>query len=291
MGNDDFFPGSPEHGLELRRAEQLQAYIEALEAGQSPAPPADLSPSEADAFALIALFRAATPDAVTPDPDFIANLGDRLIASLSDPSGAPQQAEPIVPLAPPIVAIQPAPATHAPSRARPSRRTLLAGGLSAAAGIAAGLVGGTAIERAIDSVPGWNVPIVGNGGVWMTVAQVSALAPGAVARFATAQIAGHLIRRSDGTFVAFSAACTHMGCILAWNATERSFDCPCHNGRFNDDGSVRVGSTSYRPLPALATRVTGTDVQVFVPLPADNTASGQDPLPGAPTPTSEPYSH
>jgi glycine/D-amino acid oxidase-like deaminating enzyme/nitrite reductase/ring-hydroxylating ferredoxin subunit len=48
-------------------------------------------------------------------------------------------------------------------------------------------------------------------------------------------------RDEDGVLHAVSARCTHMGCILAWNDAERSWDCPCHASRFAPDGSVLQG--------------------------------------------------
>ena len=45
----------------------------------------------------------------------------------------------------------------------------------------------------------------------------------------------------DGGLTAVSAVCTHLGCVVAWNSAERSWDCPCHGSRFAAGGTVIQG--------------------------------------------------
>ncbi|HEY0061446.1 MAG TPA: FAD-dependent oxidoreductase [Telluria sp.] len=56
-------------------------------------------------------------------------------------------------------------------------------------------------------------------------------------------------RSADGGLQAVSAACTHLGCAVHWNAGEKSWDCPCHGSRFAADGEVLHGP-ARRPLAA-----------------------------------------
>jgi len=67
------------------------------------------------------------------------------------------------------------------------------------------------------------------------------LAPGegAIVREGLRQVAVH--RDGAGKLHAVSARCTHLGCIVAWNNAERSWDCPCHGSRFGVDGRVLQG--------------------------------------------------
>jgi glycine/D-amino acid oxidase-like deaminating enzyme/nitrite reductase/ring-hydroxylating ferredoxin subunit len=48
-------------------------------------------------------------------------------------------------------------------------------------------------------------------------------------------------RDRDGNVQAVSTLCTHLGCVVAFNDAELSWDCPCHGSRFGLDGRVLQG--------------------------------------------------
>jgi Rieske Fe-S protein len=56
-------------------------------------------------------------------------------------------------------------------------------------------------------------------------------------------------REDDGTAHAVSPVCTHLGCHVHWNTAERTWDCPCHGGRFSPTGRVLNGP-AVKDLPS-----------------------------------------
>jgi cytochrome b6-f complex iron-sulfur subunit len=58
---------------------------------------------------------------------------------------------------------------------------------------------------------------------------------------------GFVLRTPDHIY-ACSGVCTHLGCIVKWNQSQRIFFCPCHGARFAPDGRV-LGGPAPRPLP------------------------------------------
>ncbi|MCW2543562.1 MAG: iron-sulfur binding oxidoreductase [Frankiales bacterium] len=50
-----------------------------------------------------------------------------------------------------------------------------------------------------------------------------------------------VFRDEQGALHCLSARCTHLGCVVAFNNAEKSWDCPCHGSRFDRDGAVLQG--------------------------------------------------
>jgi glycine/D-amino acid oxidase-like deaminating enzyme/nitrite reductase/ring-hydroxylating ferredoxin subunit len=81
--------------------------------------------------------------------------------------------------------------------------------------------------------------------------EFDALAPG---EGKVLKINGHNVaasRDEGGRVQAVSAVCTHMGCLVGWNETDRSWDCPCHGSRFACDGRV-IHGPAVKPLEPVA---------------------------------------
>jgi glycine/D-amino acid oxidase-like deaminating enzyme/nitrite reductase/ring-hydroxylating ferredoxin subunit len=62
---------------------------------------------------------------------------------------------------------------------------------------------------------------------------------GAIIRHGLKKVAAY--RDPSGKLTQCSAICTHLGCIVEWNTSEKTWDCPCHGSRFAPDGHVVNG--------------------------------------------------
>ncbi len=252
---------------------ELEHFIEELQAGRPAHPPDGLTPTKARIYRMAALFRSASPDEVTPRPEFAAELQARLEQELERPPKTRHL---------PFLSKKPQ------EKPRVSRRALLAGG---AAAVAASLAVGAGVEHVVEQVTQapqttigggsgqgttWQFPIVPPdvASTWLFVTTLAELGVNGV-RFATESIVGYVIRNdgdvgeslSEGPVIAMSAACTHMGCIVQWQDSDRKYHCPCHGGLFTEYGKVDKSSTIpyVAPLPRLEAKV--VDGKVFVRVP------------------------
>ncbi|MCI0342498.1 MAG: Rieske (2Fe-2S) protein [Planctomycetales bacterium] len=72
-----------------------------------------------------------------------------------------------------------------------------------------------------------------------------------------------LLRRSETEVRAFSAICTHLGCVVRWDRERQVIACPCHAAVFSAEGQVLSGPPP-RPLAELPVTVSGDDVRIRV---------------------------
>ena len=89
-----------------------------------------------------------------------------------------------------------------------------------------------------------NINVAGQYADYVTAGDIkseSELKPGegAIMREGISKIA--VYRDQTGTIHKLSAVCPHLGCVVAWNSTEQTWDCPCHGSRFSANGQVYQG--------------------------------------------------
>ncbi len=98
--------------------------------------------------------------------------------------------------------------------------------------------------RSLPEYASENINVAGQYSDYITAGDIkseSELQPGegAIIREGVSKIA---VRRDEnGNIHRRSAVCPHLGCIVAWNSTERTWDCPCHGSRFSAEGRVYQG--------------------------------------------------
>ena len=71
-----------------------------------------------------------------------------------------------------------------------------------------------------------------------------------------------VVNAAQGQLKAFSAICTHLGCIVEWDANRRIIVCPCHDARFNPANGAVISGPAPSPLPEF--QLTVKDDTVYV---------------------------
>lgn len=87
----------------------------------------------------------------------------------------------------------------------------------------------------------------------------------------------YLIVKEDKTLTNYglNAVCTHLGCVVPWNAGKNRFICPCHGSQYNSEGKVVRGPA---PLSlALAHLDVTDDIVILSPWTETDFRTGEDP--------------
>lgn len=56
-------------------------------------------------------------------------------------------------------------------------------------------------------------------------------------------------RDEEGRLHERSAVCAHLGCIVSWNDSGKTWDCPCHGSRYDRFGTVVSGPANRKLKP------------------------------------------
>ena len=138
----------------------------------------------------------------------------------------------------------------------------VAGGLGVA-GLATGLIGqklkGSPVAQPVET------PIPAASGTTPSgtkIAAISSVPVGAAFKFTNPATGtpAYLMQPSAGTFVAYSAICTHEGCIVNDNVANGSFDCPCHGAQFNAATGAHTRGPGRGDLAKLNVSASGDSV-------------------------------
>lgn len=98
--------------------------------------------------------------------------------------------------------------------------------------------------KSLAGIAAENLKTVPQFGKWITPGDVSSpkevpKGEGRVVRHGLKKLA--VYRDEAGGLHAMSAVCPHLGCIVGWNGSEKTWDCPCHGSRFDAQGGVLNG--------------------------------------------------
>jgi Rieske Fe-S protein len=62
-----------------------------------------------------------------------------------------------------------------------------------------------------------------------------------------------------GDYKAFSAICTHMGCLVS-TISNGTIDCPCHGSQYSISTGAVIAGPAPSPLPAESIKVSGSSI-------------------------------
>lgn len=242
-----------ERAVPSAAADRVDTAVDALLGGRPPRGyPAGAD--ELEALRGAALLAGAREDVAEAEPEFVDALAARLRTALAGRAAPPAEVEPELP-------------EPTPSR-RTGRRGFLIGAGAVAAAAAAGVVADRLIRddgsNRYNSAQGASAELQPENATWRDVAALEAVKTSGPLRFRAGAIEGVLVLGSDGGVKAYSAVCTHMGCVLDVTRTPERLVCPCHPASFGLDGVPDPANYIALPrLPWLHSRVNGDRVEVL----------------------------
>ena len=165
--------------------------------------------------------------------------------------------------------------SNAPLEQQIARRTLIqsgavAGGLGVV-GLAAGVIG-RKMNKAKATVLPTAAPTHSSAATSSTkpavhgtkVATVADVPVGTAFQFShpTSGAPAFIVQPAKGTFLAYSAICTHQGCPVGFDSGQHLFACPCHGAQFDGTTGAVLRGPAQAPLEKFNVVVSGTDLYI-----------------------------
>jgi cytochrome b6-f complex iron-sulfur subunit len=149
---------------------------------------------------------------------------------------------------------------------RSTRRTWLRTLGTAAAAVVVGVaLDEVATHVSSEGQGGAATVLMPDNGSWRPVASVTQLPSGHAMPVSTGAVDAVIVN-DGGKISAVSGICTHLGCRLQPDDTNRKLNCPCHQTAFSWSGQVlyyRLKSAPA-PLPQIPLRVNAGQIELFV---------------------------
>lgn len=100
------------------------------------------------------------------------------------------------------------------------------------------------------------LPIAGT-----VIAQLADFPVGAIKNFQAADGTAAILFRTKAGVFAYSAVCTHQGCIVNYSATSHLIECPCHGAAYDPNkGAAVVAGPAPAPLPKIKVAISGSKI-------------------------------
>ena len=146
------------------------------------------------------------------------------------------------------------------SSSAPAESTAASGAAAASSGPSSAAASSAAASTAPSSAAASSAPssaAASSAAAANALAATSAIPVGSGTVFTGPKVV--VTQPTAGEFKAFSAVCTHMGCIVS-QVSNGTIDCPCHGSQYNITTGAVVAGPAPSPLPAAQIKVSGSSI-------------------------------
>lgn len=121
-------------------------------------------------------------------------------------------------------------------------------------------VGGVSIAAVIYPIIRYLAPLGGDDKNVVVVFDENEVMPGESKLFTYKGEPSALVNLGNG-FIVTSLVCTHLGCLVKWQADKKVFLCPCHAATFSFDGKVLSGPPQS-PLESIPFKISAGKITI-----------------------------